>query len=369
MVKRSWLGLCLVLLSLTLLTGQVCSSSPPGGDDGTNNGVGPGDGDDGTDDDGDGDDQATGTLALFDEVWNEFDQTYSYFVYKGIDWDALRTQYRPNFEQELSGNEFADELANMLRELEDLHVNVQQPDGSYVEVYTRDAAQNYTTTPRNRYAPDGYQTLGDNVIHHGLLENNVAYIRVDTLSTDAFEPISDADIEDLFVNYADANGMIIDIRPNNGGNENNAMKFASRFIDEPVVYGYYQYRNGPGHDDFDSVEEKVLEPSTGTHYYGLVICLIGERCLSSAEWFTLMMRAGGAVLIGDTTRGSSGNPQTFTLSNDVSYSVPRWIAYTDDMEEIEDRGIDPAFPIAPEDSFDESADYVVEEALEWFAPL
>lgn len=214
------------------------------------------------------------------------------------------------------------------------------------------------------------------MVYHGFVGDdnvgyNIGYVRVDTVSTGAFESISDADIENIFTTYANADGMIIDIRPNNGGNEQNAAKFAGHFIDQPTRYGYYKFRNGPGHGDFGPLEEKVLDPSSGTHFNGPVMCLIGERCMSSAEWFTLMMKAGGATLIGARTRGSSGNPQLFSLSNGVNYKIPSWVAYTYDQEVIEDNGIAPDIAIPSDQSFDENADHVMQVALDelwWVLP-
>ena len=179
-----------------------------------------------------GDATAVGAAALFDQAWKDFDETYSYFTYKDIDWDALKTQFRPGFETDLSADEFADKLAEMLRELHDFHVIVQKPDETYAEVYARTIDENYPHTPRNRYTQSGgYQTLGGNVIYHTWFLDNLAYIRIDTFETAAFDSISDDNIESLFAFYADAAGMIVDIRPNSGGNENIAAKFASRFTE------------------------------------------------------------------------------------------------------------------------------------------
>ena len=86
--------------------------------------------------------------------------------------------------------------------------------------------------------------------------------------------------------------------------------------------------------------------------------------MSSAEWFTLMMKVcPNVTLIGDTTRGSSGNPKGFKLPNDVSYTVPTWMAYTDQQEEFEDVGIEPDIQIEATSSFDGSHDYVIERAI------
>jgi hypothetical protein len=310
----------------------------------------------------------TGSQALFDEVWNTFDENYSYFTYKGIDWDDLWATYRPNFATDLTADEFVDQLVPMLAELHDWHVEVTRADGTGVGTHPGTVEENYPHTPRKLYTVGNadYNVLGDNVIYHAWFNNNLAYIRVDTLSTDTFATVNDADIQTLFsTTYAAADGMIIDIRPNNGGNENNAAKFAGHFTNASVVYGYTETRNGLDHDDFDPLADKTLAP-LAPHFSKPVVCLIGQRCMSSAEWFTLMMRTcPNVTLIGDTTRGGSGSPEEFTLSNGVRYKVSRWIAYTDDSVEIEDNGIAPNIAIAPGDtSFDANHDYVIERAIQ-----
>ncbi|MBN1490426.1 MAG: S41 family peptidase [Phycisphaerae bacterium] len=391
----------LAFLSVLFLVGQGCpppasdglnpDTSGDGGSDSTGDGSsGDGSSGDGSSTDGtsdgsgdtpttDGDDTTSETLALFDELWNTFDQEYSYFTYKGIDWNDVRSRYRSYFETDLSADAFAQQVGEMIQELHDWHVWVQAPGGDAIgcdeTVETNAPARLFMG-----YTESGaYETLGTNVIYHAWLTGNVAHIVIDTLSTSAFDSVSDADIEALFVTYQSADAMIIDIRDNSGGNENNAIKFASRFVNEPVDYGYVQTRNGPDHDDFDPLITKTLQPSTGTHYDGPVYGLIGQRCLSSAEWFTLMLRAAGATLIGDKTRGGSGNPNTHELANGVQYGVSTWIAYGsaygiwgylhtgddgDDLVEIEDNGIMPDIWLAPGTSVDESNDHVLEAALD-----
>ena len=313
----------------------------------------------------------TGSQAIFDEIWNTFDQKYSYFSYKNVDWDAVREANRPNFAESLTPDAFAQKIAVVLAELRDVHVNVETPDGTAVEVYVKAWVQNYPSTPRNRYTASGYSVIGNHVVYHAWIGSgavrNIGYIRVDTLDTGAFTSISESDIDALFETYESADGLILDIRPNNGGNENIAARFASHFTNQPRDYGYHQYRNGPAHDDFDSIEKRTLNPAVSNRFLKPAACLIGPRCLSSAESFALMMRAcPNVALVGATTRGGSGSPEWFTASNGVRYSVSRWIAYDADLIEIEDNGVSPdaGFEIAPDDSLDGEHDYVLEAALE-----
>ncbi len=303
------------------------------------------------------------TPELFEQAWNDFDQNYSYFIYKNIDWNAVKEQYAPNFSQELDANEFAKQLNEMLQVLHDWHIWVQAPNGDVFGYNGSYSVNRPDTSVTDQYI-QGLEELAKGVIYHGMVSNNIAYIEIDTLGTEEFKAVSDQAIEEMFAKYEDADGMIIDIRFNSGGNEENAAKIASRFIDESFMYGYTVNRNGPNHDDFDDPYEHTLEPSTGTHFTGPAVCLIGKKCMSSAEWFTLMMKhAPNVTLIGDTTRGASGFPRDFKLPNGVSYGVPRWIAYTYEDEVIEDNGVAPDIEIPVEQSFDDTHDYVLERAI------
>ncbi len=303
---------------------------------------------------------------LFEQAWSDFDQTYSYFSYKNVDWDAVKTQYAPQFTDDLSADEFAVTLNNMLQVLHDWHVAVQKPGGEWIG-YNGSIETNYPAKLAAQYTRDGeYTNLGDGVIYHAWLSDNIAYIDVETLDTNSFKSVSDQDIENLFQTYQSADGMIIDIRANSGGNEANAEKFASRFTDRTRTFGYVKYRQGSGHDDFGELIEKTLEPSSGTRFSKKAVCLIGQRVMSSGEWFTLMMKACPTVtLIGDTTRGASGSPKDFSLANGVSYSVCTWMAYTYDNTVIEDNGIAPDIAVSPQASYDDSHDYVLERAISY----
>lgn len=100
-----------------------------------------------------------------------------------------------------------------------------------------------------------------------------------------------------------------------------------------------------------------------------MVVLVGQRCLSSCEWLALMFRqAPNAILMGDRTRGGTGNPELVTLGElGVSYLRSRWIGRTPEGLLIEDRGLSPALRLRPEKSYDDLArrDHLLERALEY----
>jgi len=310
----------------------------------------------------------TTNSAYFEQAWKDFDENYSYFTYKNIDWDAVKQQYGPSFQQSMTADQFAEKLNDMLQVLHDWHVEVYKPSGEGFG-YQGSYIETGPSKPRNKYVlGDGYQTLGE-VIWYGKVgvdgNENIGHVRIDSFSSEYYTSISDQDIEGIFAALADTDGLIIDIRRNSGGAEEIAHKFMARFTNEPRLYGYTKDRiPGTDHNAFGDLNEHVLEPGSAPYYGKPVAGLIGPKCMSSAEWCTLMMRACPTItLIGEKTRGASGNPKVLSLPNSVSYKISIWIAYTDQMVEIEDKGIEPHIKIAAEQSLDENADYVMEKAI------
>ena len=302
------------------------------------------------------------------DAWQEFEDRYSYFGHKQVNWSTVYEARRQEF-QGLTPTEFGQKLNDVLQILHDWHVYVRLPDGTYIGyngVYPINCSQNLFA----RYTGDAVyvNVRNANVLYHVRLTNNLAHIVVDTLETSRFAQISDTDIDQIFAQYSDTDGIVLDIRNNSGGNEANASRFASKFATQPRTFGYVRYRQfGSTPYAFDSFIEKVLQPAASGHYLKPVATLIGQRCMSSAEWFTLMMKScPNAILIGDRTRGASGNPETCTLSDiGIEFSVCRWIAYDERQQPFEDRGLEPAIRIDPQQSVDDTSqrDYVLEQAM------
>ncbi len=320
------------------------------------------DGDDGGDDGEDG--VETQAREWFEQVWTDFDERYSHFEAKAVDWDSIRDQYEPQFSADMNTDEFVAQIAEMLAELRDLHVWLFDTDGETVEVYTKTAIPNYPN-----FYPEGTQQMQGFPLWHGWADDNIAFISIESFVNEQWDGLRTGDVDSLFAIYAEADAMIIDVRFNNGGDETIAQAFAGHLTAGGYVYGYHRTKNvGPDHNDFGDFVEHFLDPADNELFLKPVACLIGETNMSSAEWFVLMMLENPAVtLIGDTTRGSSGNPQEFSLDNGIKYYIPSWEAYrADQTTKIEDVGIPPSsgYAIPPEESYTDEHDFVLERGIE-----
>jgi C-terminal processing protease CtpA/Prc len=68
--------------------------------------------------------------------------------------------------------------------------------------------------------------------------------------------------------------------------------------------------------------------------------------------------------IGDTTRGSSSNPQEYTLEDGTRYTISSWVACKADQTILEDVGLFPDIPIPACESIVNNRNVVLERAIE-----
>ncbi|MDP8244031.1 MAG: S41 family peptidase [Candidatus Hinthialibacter antarcticus] len=108
-------------------------------------------------------------------------------------------------------------------------------------------------------------------------------------------------------------------------------------------------------------------PSTGEWQYDKpVIVLIGQRCMSSNEAFVKMMgECPNVTLMGEATRGSSGNPKMLDLPMGIQVSVPQWIDYRADGKPLEGNGVEPDVEfIVDGNEYNSDKDSLLDAALE-----
>jgi C-terminal processing protease CtpA/Prc len=158
------------------------------------------------------------------------------------------------------------------------------------------------------------------------------------------------DVEAALDRLADARALVIDVRGNGGGDERLAWRIAGRFAGERTAYGYAQARDPtlPGRDGFLERFAKAFDPLPGRERDPRRVAVLqGPYCVSSTEWFLLMMGAlDGVTTLGLRSRGATGNPQPFELFPTFVVHVPTQRGFTLAGEPIEGRGIPPDVEVA-----------------------
>src|SRR6266511_3881458 len=261
----------------------------------------------------------------FDELWEAFDRTYAMFVLRpAVDWAKLREKYRPQAIASKSTLEFADVCAEMLKPLRDLHVWLTVA-GEYVPVFDR-----LRTANSNPFA---HRTILGNLhderarVQWAVTDDKIGFIAIYGWDDPDVPEQGQAALEKM----RDTRGLIVDVRLNGGGSEDQAMQFAGRFLKKEFVYAYSQSRNGPDHTNLTRKNERNVAPSGPWQYDRPVVLLIGQKCMSSNESFIGMMTGDSEVTtLVDHTCGSSGNPEVINLLLEMTVSVPQWIDYLPD---------------------------------------
>ena len=303
-------------------------------------------------------------LVAFDSLWARYDRIYPYFGHKQVDWNAVRSEFRPRAANALTASDLAEIARGMFARLRDVHAWTVAPSGTTVPSFTPTAFVNWRRSvwdaelqrDQRQHQPGrwGYAWFG-----------RVPYVYFESWGSD-FSP---AAFDVVFEQFRESPALIIDVRMNGGGSDALAFRVADRFFDRPRTFAYVRYRMGEGHDDLTPALARTGAPG-GTWQFGKpTLLLVGRGCYSSTESFILALRSLPHVsVVGDTTGGGSGNPTVFALADGWSYSLPRWIEYDSDMRVIEWAGVAPqrVIPATPAD-FDAGRDPILEFARDWAA--
>jgi len=298
-------------------------------------------------------------LAAFDEVWEQFDESYAGFtLLPELDWDRLGKDSRTLAGRSKTVFDVAAVLADMLAQLQDLHVWVKAGD-DWLPGYSRERPLNGNWQATQKLA--GATEQGGENLSWGRTEDGIGYLGIHGLNDAALPDQVDAALEEL----KDTRAMIVDLRFNGGGDELLARAVAGRFVDAERVYSLNQYRTGPKHDQLGEKLERKLAPRGPWRYEQPVVCLFGQRTLSSAESMALMFaQCPQVTTMGDRTGGSSANPRRIELECGVTVNQPRWLDMDPEGNPIEHVGVPPQVPVGVEpDSFSNERDPVMEAAL------
>ncbi len=280
-------------------------------------------------------DPANNPETNFEVLWNTMDEKYSLFPYKQINWDTLYVRYRPRVNPGTTPRELFNIMEEMLFELKDGHVNLVSPfDTSYYNEF-------YNHVPRN-FEPSFIfrDYLKGNFIRDGALVYGIIGSAGYIMNADFSKDLTEKAMDRIVGQFTGLKGVIIDVRSNGGGNEQNGNIMASRFFDHKRIVEYNHIKGGPEHDNL--VRSLVfLEPDGEKQYTGPTVILSNRRCYSATNTFISRMSVLPHVTIaGDTTGGGGGSPYHSELPNGWVYRFSSTFAMRPDGLNI-DEGVPP----------------------------
>jgi carboxyl-terminal processing protease len=306
----------------------------------------------------------------FDLLWNEFDQLYSLFEIKHINWDSLYTVYRPQVDGSTPAQLF-NIMASMLSNLNDGHVYLISPFRGFAanEAAERSWKANFNFDDiSGRYLKGSLRSAGAGRFIYGTVAPGIGYLLitsfedVDFASIDAWAKEIDNVIRDLAGNK----GLVVDIRNNGGGDAFNAQYIAQRFADARRLYSLGYTRNGPKHSDLSAPYEWYTSPGGPIQFTKPIVLLTNRFTASASERFTFAMKVLPYVTVmGDTTQGAMPHAVPRELPNGWTYRVTVGLVTDRNGSVYEGIGIPP--DIAINISSDDSAlhkDSILERAIQ-----
>lgn len=302
----------------------------------------------------------TTPTSIFEQVWTFTDQNYSFFDYKGINWDSVKTVYQNKISDDMSEEALFDTLANMLFLLRDGHVNLQSDFNRsrnwhwYLDYPTN---YDYALLERN-YFKDQQQYIGSFILYDF---NDVGYINYESF----MNGVSPDDMDYVIDKFKNYKGLIIDVRNNGGGSLANVYAIANYFTDQDVDVAFEQDKIGPGHEDFDNPTTLSLYHSENTESFTKPVVILTNRlCFSATNFFVTMMRQlPNVTIIGDNTGGGGGIPTFTELSNGWIIRVSSSRLFTLDGFNVEN-GIEPDIKVEQSiDNTNNGVDTLLETAL------
>lgn len=309
-------------------------------------------------------DASTAVLA-FDAVWTRFDEAYAQFGLRpAVDWDALRSVYRPLAEGAHTTWEAGTAIALCIENLRDLETRVRC-DGEWCPRFERSRVLNASWSGTQVVVGDVGSVSKQVAV--GRTKDGVAYIGTfglpDASSVDAF----DAALEEV----GDCWALVLDLRMNEGGDEAIALQMAARFADKKRTYGQSQTRSDPkNRTALTPATTHTLEPRGPWRWGQPVVVLQGPRTIGAAESFVQMLATIPTVTtMGAPTAGANGKPEPLDLGSSMGFElivqVPTSNALDASGKSTADAGLSPKVAFVPKPtSFTSDSDDLVTAALE-----
>ncbi len=304
-------------------------------------------------------DPADDPVSNFDALWRELDRGYSFFEFKGVNWDSTYHVFRPRVNANTRTLDLFSAMSDMLFTLRDGHVNLEAGfNRSRNWEWYLDHPDNYDANLVERNYLQNRQWFTGPLVH--TIIDSIGYLRYSSFS----QRFHGQQIDLVVARFSNLKGMIIDVRSNGGGLSSMADLLASRFADRERVAYRSVVKNGPGRNDFSAPVDVMIKPEGERQYTKPIIILTNRRSYSATTFFVAKMLALPHVRVaGDWTGGGAGTPVGAELPNGWTVRYSSTQTFLPDGFNIED-GIPPHIKVdMTETDRAQGKDTILERAL------
>ncbi len=195
-------------------------------------------------------------------------------------------------------------------------------------------------------------------------DGDVAIVEIHSLSGGKDQA---AKIDQVLHEAASAHAIVLDLRGDHGGIDHVGFRIVADLAEGKASLGSYRVLAAPetlalrpmwkhlvaGADGYTEPQPLTVDAqAAGAGFHGKVAVLIDAGCASTCEVVAAALRADvAAVLVGETTAGSSGAPvETALPASKGKLSIPTWDLIAADGHAIESDGVVPdlSVPFTPD---------------------
>ena len=298
--------------------------------------------------------------VVFEHLWNDIHNRYSFFEEKQIDWELKKQIYEPLIHEGLDQFELFEILGDLLAELEDGHVNLlssfnRSRNWSWYEDFPLYYDEQLIF---DHYLKRDYRIIGPLLAQS---VDNMLYVNYRSFE----RSITQQHMDEIIRLMQFHEGLIFDVRSNGGGNLLNALNIASRLVEEEVSYARQRFKTGSGSSDFTPWTPLRISPNSREKYLGKVAVLTNRRSYSSTTFFAQMMKIlPQARLFGDQTGGGGGTPVYAELPNGWTYRFSG--SQTADLDDVQlEFGVQVDQLLTNPTDLRPGKDHIIEAAVEW----
>jgi len=305
---------------------------------------------------------ANNPVALFEDLWNTFRTDYGGFEARGVDWQLQYDTYRPQVNENTSNEALISVFKQLLRTLDDGHVSFAVPHQAVFSsnlIYDQKIGSELLDLNliKERYMNGVFQETNYGSNLYGWI-GNIGYLYYKGFRDNILE------MNAILDSFEDAEGLIFDLRSNQGGDFTYAITEFRRLTDEKRLVFRSRTKNGKGETDYTEWYNWYLEPS-GEYFDKPIIVLTDRLTISAGERAVqILMTLPNVTVLGDTTNGAFSTKIGKELANGWNYSVsPQQIEFIDGIN-YEGTGMPP--DIYMKNTLEEimnGQDRVLEEAL------
>jgi len=314
----------------------------------------------------------TSPQGILYNLWNDFNNIYAYMDIRMSenvrfnDWHDVYYNPLDGYSRRIGPYTTEGSLfnvcVNMLRELNDSHVVLYMPgrnENSYVDnsdYFRLDAIKELLKDGGS----DKYKNFYYGTVNLPDVSSNIGYIYIIGFTEENTDPMIQTwgrSIDDIIIDLAHTDALVLDVRANRGGHVYIMEYIAARFTSEPKEYLLASNKNGPGPYDFQPIKTHIIKPAHIRYTkpdIKPIILLTNNDTVSVSERFTIALRTQKNVVhMGTSTRGALSVRIERPMVNGWFYSISS--ERVTDMNGVvyEGRGISP------------DAEYIVEYGIEY----